>query len=211
MGASYSANTPGPTGPAGTGRTTYVTNGVPLSGLGIDGDFAIDHDQGTYYLKIAGGWVLQDDFGATQRVRVYAYRSTNQTLVSSNTNIEYDIATVDPYSMMTADGEFTIPTGKGGSYLVTATAAFDSVSNTTGTFRAVVIIRDRAAVITAFPAGLAGSVTQMPAAIASHSVMIDCIPGDILVAVASQDATGAIDLQAIDNVMSIYIIRVASE
>jgi len=66
----------GPQGPAGTngapgtngtdgidGNQTYVTAGPPASGLGQDGDIAIDSTSGEVWNKVAGTWVLQGGFG----------------------------------------------------------------------------------------------------------------------------------------------------
>lgn len=63
----------GAAGPAGTngadgingadGNQTYVTAGPPASGLGQDGDIAIDSLSGEVWLKTGGSWVLQGGFG----------------------------------------------------------------------------------------------------------------------------------------------------
>ena len=66
----------GPTGcqgPAGNdgavGSVWHNGSGVPGAGLGADGDYYLNDDNGDYYKKVTGSWVLQDnlkgDTGAT--------------------------------------------------------------------------------------------------------------------------------------------------
>lgn len=86
----------GAAGAAGTpGSVWYVTSGAPGSGVGVNGDMALDSTTGDVYKKVTGAWTLTGNIkGATGASGAALPRSTVVLTTASLTNNAVEAGTV---------------------------------------------------------------------------------------------------------------------